>query len=224
MTPARKVLLVLYVAIMGPLFVDYIMGFGWFHGYENVLMPLLVIVAYGIATRMKSRADEKTQGGDALVEALDTEGAVHSDPKARRFIQQVVAVTLGLLVLIVLGVTHRHRGQGQLGEDALVLLLMIGILAWVLRRQFGNISQVESDDGVTLTLLRRGQTMHVPWSQVESVEVSRPHGFWQVVIRFRLLGESKVEAVRFMPLGWRKMTPATAEKLKLALDARRMAR
>lgn len=126
-------------------------------------------------------------------------------------------------MLVCIGTVFRGHGQAQLTVDAFVLLTIVAIVAWVLWKRFGNISQVESDDGATLTIRRRGQTMHVPWSQVESVEVSRPYAFWQVMVRFRRLGESRVQELRFLPLGWRKMTPAAAQKLSSALEARRTA-
>jgi hypothetical protein len=88
--------------------------------------------------------------------------------------------------------------------------------------RFGNISEIEGDDGMTLTFRRRGQAIHVPWRQVESVEVSRPYSFWQVTLKFQCLGESGTQTVRFLPLGWRKMTPAVAEKLQSSFDERRM--
>lgn len=218
----KKLFLVLYFAIFGALLIDYVMGFGWLRGYEKAVILLVVAAGSGISLWLKSRAEKKAPSGEAVVEAPDTEGAVHSDPQTHRFIQQTFAIVLGISLLIFLGMAYRDRGQGQLMENAFVLLTMVVIITWVFWKRFGNVSQVQSDDGETLTLRLRGQTLRVPWSQVESVDVSRPYAFWQVMVKFRRLGESKVQAIRFLPLGWRKMTPAAAERLKSALERRRM--
>lgn len=155
-----------------------------------------------------------------MIEGLDTEGAVHCDLQAHRLLRQTLFIVIGLSALIFPALVYRDRGQGQTIKEAFTLLTMITITTWVFWKRFANISQVESDDGATLTLRLRGQTTHVPWSQVQSVEVNRPYAFWQVMIKYRRLGEAKVQTVRFLPPGWRKMTPAAAERLKAALEAR----
>lgn len=64
----------------------------------------------------------------------------------------------------------------------------------------------------------------VPWSQAESIDLSRPYSFWQVTIEYRRFGDSRLQAIRFLPLGWQRMTSAAAEKLKAALEARKILR
>lgn len=217
---AKKLLLVLYFGIVGALLVDYVMGFGWLRGHDWAAMLLVVAAMSGINRWLKSRAAKNAPNGEAVVEALDTEGTVHSDPQTHRFVQQTFAIVIGISVLICLGTVYGDHGQGHLMEDTFVLLTVVAIAMWVCWKHFGNICEVESDDGVTLTLRLRGQTVRVPWSQVESVDVGRPYAFWQVMITFRHLGESKAQTIRFLPLGWRKMAPAAAERLKSALESR----
>jgi hypothetical protein len=96
------------------------------------------------------------------------------------------------------------------------------VVSGVFWYRFARISEVEGDDGVTLTLRRGANTTRMPWREVESAEVGRPYAFWQVMLKFRRLGESRVQTVRFLPLGWRKMTPASAEKLQSAIEQRRL--
>lgn len=223
MTPfGKKLFLVLYFALFGALLIDCVMAFGWFRGYDKAAMLLVVAAISGIGLRLKSRAEHTAPSGEAVIEALDPEGAVHSNPQTDRFILQTFAIVIGISILVCLAMAYGDRGRAQLTENAFVLLTMVVIVTWVFWKRFGNICQVESDDGKTLTLRLRRQTLRVPWSQVESVDVSRPYAFWQVTIRFRRLGESKVQAMRFLPVGWRKMTPAAAEGLKSALERRRM--
>jgi len=220
---AKRLTLILYLAIAGALFVNYLMGLGWFGRYDKIAMWVFIAFAALLGNWLKTRAEKRTPGGEALVEALDAQGAVRSDPRARRFIWQTVLIVGALTIFVILALAYRDRNKGDPVVYAVVAVVAVIITLGVCYNRFGNISDVEGDDGVTLTVHRRGQTMRVPWRQVESVEVSRPYSFWQVMLKVRNLGESKAQTVRFLPLGWRKMTPAIAEKLQAALEARRMA-
>ena len=218
---AKKLALILYFGIAGAIFINYLMGLGWFGRYDKIVMWGFVAVAALVGSRLKARAEKKARGGEVLVEALDAQGAVRSDPGARRFIWTAVSIALGLILFIILA--QAYRDLNQRGTTTYVLAtVVILIVVWIVfRSRFGNISDVEDDDGITLTLRRRRETIRVPWSEIESVEVSRPYSFWQVMLKFRRLGESKTQTVRFLPFGWRKMTPPAAEKLQAALDQRR---
>lgn len=220
---AKKLALILYFAIAGAIFVNYFMGLGWFGPYDKLAMWGFVALAALMGNWLKSRREKKVQGGEVVVDALDAEGAVRSDPRARRFVWQTVSIVVGLIIFVILAQAYRDRSRGDPATYALAAIVMVIIGSGVCWNRFGNISEIEGDDGVTLTFRRRGQTIRVTWSQVESVEVGRPYSFWQVVLKFQCLGESGTQTVRFLPLGWRKMTPAVAEKLQSALDERRMA-
>jgi len=219
---AKKLILVLYLAISGAVFVNYLIGLRWFGPYDKLAMWGWVAFSVLGGNWLTSRAEEKAQRGEVVVEALDAEGAVHSDPKTDRFVRQMAVAVVGASVLISLWVAYRDHGHTQPMANGIALLVLVVIATWVVRTRFGSFSQVETDDGVTLTFRRRGQPTRVPWRQVESVVVSRPYSIWQVVLKFRCPGESGTQTVRFLPLGWRKMTPAVAEKLQSALDERRM--
>jgi hypothetical protein len=218
---ARKIALIVYIAIAVPLFVNYLMEFGWFGRYDKIVFWAFVVLAALVGTTLKSRAEKKAESGEVVVEALDGQGAVRSDPSARRYILQTVSIAGGVMALVILALAYRDRNKADTFTYVLVAVVA-AISAWyVFRSRFGNISDVEGDDGVTVSFRRGGQTTRVPWSQVESVEVNRPYAFWQVMVKFRYVGDSKVQTVRFLPLGWRKMTPAAAEKLRSAIEQRR---
>jgi ABC-type Fe3+-siderophore transport system permease subunit len=218
---ARKLVLILYIAIAVPLFVNYLMEFGWFGRYGRIAFWAFVALAALVGSRLKSRAEKKAESGEVVVEALDAQGAVRSDPRARRYIWQTVSIAAGIMALVILALAYRDRNKADPLTYVLVAVAAATCAWYVFGYRFGNISDLEGDDGVTMTFRRGGQTTRVPWSQVESVEVSRPYAFWQVMLRFRHLGDSKVQTVRFLPLGWRKMTPASAEKLQSAMEQRR---
>ena len=179
-------------------------------------------IAILLGNWVRPLAERKADSRKIVVEALGPDGGVLSDPRTYRYIVQVIAGALGLSFLVWAGVAYGHR-QGSIIGNAATLLVILGCFAWVFWTRFGNISEVESDDGATLTLRQRGHTSQVPWEQIESVEVSRPYAFWQVTIKFRFPGESKIRVARFLPLGWRKMTPGAAEKLQATLMARKTA-
>lgn len=86
----RKLVLFVYLAFVGAWLVNYFMGLGWFHGYDRAVLALSLVVIHGIGARLKSRTEDRSQSGDVVVEALDSEGAVRSDPGTTRFIQQVI--------------------------------------------------------------------------------------------------------------------------------------
>jgi hypothetical protein len=220
---AKKFALILYFAIFGAIFVNYLMGLGWLGQYGKLAMWGFGALALLVGNWLKSRREKKAQGGEVVVEALDAEGAVRSDPRARRFVWQTVSIIVGLIIFVILAQAYRDSSRGDPATYALAAIVMVVIGSGVCWNRFGNLSEIEGDDGVTLTFRRRGQTLRVPWRQVESVEVSRPYSFWQVVLKFRYLGDAGTQSVRFLPLGWRKMTLAAAEKLQSALDERRMA-
>jgi hypothetical protein len=220
---AKKLTLIVYVAIFGAIFVNYLMGLGWFGRYDKLVMLGLAAFAMLVGNWLKSRAEKKAQIGEVVVEALDANGAVRSDPGARRFIWQTVSIVAGLTIFVVLALAYRDRSQGGAAVYAITAVVMIIIGAGVCWRRFGNISEIQGEDGVTLTLCRRGKAIRVPWRHVESAEVSRPFSFWQVVLKFRCLDGSGTQTVRFLPMGWRKMTPAIAGKLQSALAERRLA-
>ena len=128
-----------------------------------------------------------------------------------------------MTAFVILALAYRARNQGGALVNATVFVVVVIITLAVCWHRFGNLSEVEGDDGVTLSIRRGASTTRVPWREVESVEVSRPYAFWQVMLKIRRLGDSKAQTVRFLPLGWQKMTPAVAEKLKAALEQRRLA-
>jgi hypothetical protein len=219
---AKKLLLILYFAIFGAIFADYLMGLGWFGRYDKIAMWAFVAFAMLVGRWLKSRAEKKAQNAEIVLEALDAKGAVRSDPRTRRFIWKTVSIVGGIATFVIFALAYRDRNHGDPFVYALVATVVVVTVSVVCWHRFGNISGVEGDDGVTLTLSRRGQTIRVPWALVNSVEVSRPYAFWQVQLKFRGVDESKAQTVRFLPLGWQRMTPAAAEKLQSALEQRRM--
>jgi len=218
---AKKLALLLYLAMFGAIVINYILGLGWFGPYDKLIVWGCTAFSLLVGRWLKSRAESKAQSGDVVVEALDAQGAVRSDPRARRFIWQTISGVSGVTILLILALAYRDRNRIGLDTYALVGVVMVIIVWRVCWNRFGNISEIEGDDGVTLTFRRRGEIIPVPWRQVESVEVSRPYTFWQVILKVRYLDTSASQTVRFLPLGWRKMTPASAEKLQAALDERR---
>lgn len=220
---AKKLALVLYLAVIGALLVDYLMGFGWFGRYDKIAVWVFVTFAGLFGNWRRARAEKAASSGEAIVEALDADGAVRSDPRARRFVWQTVLIVVAVTILVILALAYRDRNRRDPSEYASVALVAVIVTLVVCYKQFGNVGDVEGDDGVTLTLSRRGRIIRVPWRQVESVEVSRPYSFWRVTIKFRYLGESAAQTIQFLPLGWRKMTPTIAEKLRFALERRRLA-
>lgn len=153
------------------------MGLGWFGRYDKIAMWVFVAFAALLGNWLKARAEKRTLGGEALVEALDARGAARSDPRARRFIWQTVSIVGALTILAIVARAYRDRNEGDPVVYALVAVVAVIVTLGVCYKRFGNISDVEGDAGVTLTVHRRGQTMRVPWRQVESVEVSRPYSF-----------------------------------------------
>jgi len=220
---ANKLALILYVAIGGAFSVNYLMGLGWFGRYDKIAFWAFIALAGPVGNWLKSRAEKKAQSREVVVEALDAQGAVRSDPRTRRFIWQTVSIVCGVMAFVFLALAYHDRYKDGPFAYVLVGVVVVIVLSYVGWNRFGNISEVEGDDGVTLTFRRGGQTTRVPWTQVESVKVSRPYGFWQVTLKFRYLGDSRAQTVRFLPLGWRKMTPAAAEKLQSAIEQRRLA-
>jgi hypothetical protein len=106
---------------------------------------------------------EHQLGGEALVEALDAQGAVRSDPRARRFIWQTVSIVGALTILVIVALAYRDRNKGDPVVYGLVAVVAVIVTLGVCYKRFGNISDVEGDDGVTLTVHRRRQTMRVPF-------------------------------------------------------------
>jgi hypothetical protein len=223
MTLVKKLTLGLYAAIAVPLFVNYLMGLGWFGRYDKIVTWGFIGIAALVGNWLRSRAEKKAQGGELVVEALDAHGAVRSDPGTRRFVWRTISVVGGLTTFVILALAYRDRSQGGALVNGTVFVVVVIIALAVCWRRFGNLSEVEGDDGVTLSVRRGANTTRVAWREVESVEVSRPYAFWQVMLRFRRLGDSKAQTVRFLPLGWQKMTPAVAEKLQAAIEQRRLA-
>jgi hypothetical protein len=221
---AKKLTLILFVAIFSALFVNYLMGLGWFGRYDKLVVLGLAGFAMLVGNWLKLRAEKKAQVDEVVVEALDAKGAVRSDPGARRFIWQTVSIVAGMTTFVVVALAYRDRGQGVAAVYAITAVVMMLVVAGVCWHRFRNISQIEGDDGVTLTLCRHGKAIRVPWRDVESAEVSRPYSFWQVILKFRCLDGSGTQTARFLPMGWRKMTPAIAAKLQSALDERRLAK
>lgn len=80
---AKRLTLILYLAIAGALFVNYLMGLGWFGRYDKIAMWVFIAFAALLGNWLKTRAEKRTPGGEALVEALDAQGAALSDPCAR---------------------------------------------------------------------------------------------------------------------------------------------
>jgi hypothetical protein len=223
MTLGRKLTLGLYAAIAVPLSVNYLMGLGWFGRYDKIVTWGFLGIAALVGNWFRSRAEKKADSGALVVQALDANGAVRSDPGTRRFIWRTMAGVVGMSAFVVLAMTYRGRIQGGTVVWAFLVAVIVIVLSAVCWHRFGNISEVEGDDGVTLSFRRGANTTRVPWREVESVEVGRPYAFWQVMLKFRHLGESKAQTIRFLPLGWQKMTPAVAEKLQAAIEQRRLA-
>src|ERR1700722_522443 len=93
---AKKLTLILYLAIFGPIFVNYVMGLGWFGRYDKLVILGFAAFAMLVGNWVKSRAEKKAQIGEVVVEALDAKGGVRSDPGARRFIWQTVLIVAGM--------------------------------------------------------------------------------------------------------------------------------
>ena len=223
MTLGRKLILGLYTAIAVPLFVNYVMGLGWFGPYDKIVFWAFTVPAVLVANWFRTRAEKKADSGELVVPALDANGAVRSDPGTHRFIWRTIAGVVGLTAFVIFALAYRDRNHGGALVSASVFVVMVIIMSAVCWRRFGNLSEIEGDDGVTLSVRRGANTTRVPWREVESVEVSRPYAFWQVMLKFRGLGDSKAQTVRFLPLGWQKMTPAVAEKLQAAIEQRMLA-
>lgn len=216
----KRLLIALYLGTSGAILVNYLLGLNWFGRYDKIVTWGFIAIAGLFGGWLKSRRERKVDAAEPSVEALDSEGAVRSDPKTQGYIRLVIGISTGICVLVWVSLGYRRHWSGQFQANAVTLLVMVVVFIWVFWRRFGNISQVESDDGATLTLVRGGNINQIPWSQVESVEVNRPYAFWQVTVSYRQLGDSKVQTARFLPMGWRKMTPGMAEKLRAALDSR----
>jgi hypothetical protein len=84
-----------------------------------------VFVAFAalLGNWLKARAEKRTLGGEALVEALDARGAARSDPRARRFIWQTVSIVGALTILVIVALANRDRNKGDPVVYALVAVV-----------------------------------------------------------------------------------------------------
>lgn len=100
---AKRLTLILYLAVAGALFVNYLMGLGWFGRHDKIVMWAFLGFAALLGNWLKARAEKRTP---VLVEALDAQGAVRSDPRARRFIWQTVSIVGAVTISVILALAR----------------------------------------------------------------------------------------------------------------------
>jgi hypothetical protein len=216
----RKWIGALYGVALLPILINFIMGFGWFHPYDKAVLWAAILISVGMSSWLRKHADQKlAQQFDLL--ALDANGGLQSDPAAQRFVLKVAIIVLSVVLLIGAMNWYGHRAKDDFGVQVLVMVMLVVICVTLLRMWYGSIYEIERDAGKVLSLRRGGKVLDIPWSDVQSVSVEKPRGIWQVVLKYRLEGESKDRSVVVIPLGFLKMSTVSAEKLQAALDAKR---
>jgi len=221
-TNLRRWLGALYATALLPLLVNYIMGFGWFRPYDQAVLLVGILISTGITAWLRKHADQELAQQFAL-QALDAKGGLQSDPAARGFVRKVMVYVLATVVVISAMMWYRDREKDDLSQLLIVLVSLLIIVAVMMRRWYGDVYEIERDEGRILSLRRGGKELDIPWSAVQSISVEKSRGAWQVALKYRLEGETKDGSVVIFPLGFLKMSTVSAEKLQAALEGKRLA-